>query len=138
MGMEITNEAIQVFGGYGYTRDQGIEQLYRDNRITPIYEGTNSVQAIDLVFRKILNNNIYDNYIAQITKEIQEYEKNISDGVYHLYVLNADNSITEEYTTQSFSQNVDDLYPQLDRDNIQDNPAASKTFGCGISRSSHS
>ena len=52
MGMEITNEAIQVFGGYGYTRDQGIEQLYRDNRITPIYEGTNSVQAIDLVLEK--------------------------------------------------------------------------------------
>ena len=56
MGMEITNEAIQIFGGYGYTRDQGIEQLYRDNRITPIYEGTNSVQAIDLVFRKVLTN----------------------------------------------------------------------------------
>ena len=76
IGVEITNDAIQVFGGYGYTKDQGIEQLFRDNRITPIYEGTNSVQAIDLVFRKILNNNIYDNYIAQITKEIQEYEKN--------------------------------------------------------------
>ncbi len=75
IGVEITNDAIQVFGGYGYTKDQGIEQLFRDNRITPIYEGTNSVQAIDLVFRKILNNNIYDNYIAQITKEIQEYEK---------------------------------------------------------------
>ena len=44
MGMEITNEAIQVFGGYGYTKDQGIEQLFRDNRITPISEGTNSVQ----------------------------------------------------------------------------------------------
>ena len=76
IGVEITNDAIQVFGGYGYTKDQGVEQLFRDNRITPIYEGTNSVQAIDLVFRKILNNNIYDNYIAQITKEIQEYEKN--------------------------------------------------------------
>ena len=36
-----------------YTKDQGIEQLYRDNRITPIYEGTNSVQAADLVFRKL-------------------------------------------------------------------------------------
>ena len=76
IGMEITNEAIQVFGGYGYTKDQGVEQLFRDNRITPIYEGTNSVQAIDLVFRKILNNNIYNNYISQISKEIQEYEKN--------------------------------------------------------------
>ena len=76
IGMEITNDAIQVFGGYGYTKDQGVEQLFRDNRITPIYEGTNSVQAIDLVFRKILNNNIYNNYISQISKEIQEYEKN--------------------------------------------------------------
>ena len=62
MGTEITNEAIQVFGGYGYTRDQGIEQLYRDNRITPIYEGTNSVQAIDLVFRKVLNNKVLPNF----------------------------------------------------------------------------
>ena len=71
MGMEITNEAIQIFGGYGYTRDQGIEQLYRDNRITPIYEGTNSVQAIDLVFRKLVNKNgnIIDKYISLIKKE---------------------------------------------------------------------
>ncbi len=70
MGMEITNEAIQIFGGYGYTRDQGIEQLYRDNRITPIYEGTNSVQAIDLVFRKVLSNRILDKFIKIIKKEI--------------------------------------------------------------------
>jgi alkylation response protein AidB-like acyl-CoA dehydrogenase len=57
MGMEITSEAMQIHGGYGYTKDQGIEQLYRDNRITPIYEGTNSVQAADLVFRKLVNKN---------------------------------------------------------------------------------
>ena len=80
MGMEITNEAIQIFGGYGYTRDQGIEQLYRDNRITPIYEGTNSVQAIDLVFRKVLSNKLLEKFIKLITKEIktnqnQELEK---------------------------------------------------------------
>jgi len=76
MGMEITNEAIQVFGGYGYTRDQGIEQLYRDNRITPIYEGTNSVQAIDLVFRKVLTNKILDKFVTLIRSEI----KNNSDN----------------------------------------------------------
>ena len=57
LGMEITSDAMQIFGGYGYTKDQGIEQLYRDNRITPIYEGTNSVQAADLVFRKLSNKN---------------------------------------------------------------------------------
>ena len=72
MGMEITNDAIQIYGGYGYTKDQGIEQLYRDNRITPIYEGTNSVQAIDLVFRKLANKNgdIIDRYISLIKKDI--------------------------------------------------------------------
>ena len=75
-GMEITNEAIQVFGGYGYTRDQGIEQLYRDNRITPIYEGTNSVQAIDLVFRKVLANKILDKFVNLIQNEIRNNKDN--------------------------------------------------------------
>jgi hypothetical protein len=72
MGMEITSDAMQIFGGYGYTKDQGIEQLYRDNRITPIYEGTNSVQAIDLVFRKLVNKNgnIIEKYISLIKKDI--------------------------------------------------------------------
>ena len=79
MGMEITSDAMQVFGGYGYTKDQGIEQLYRDNRITPIYEGTNSVQAIDLVFRKLVNKNgnIIDKYISLIKKETAINENKI-------------------------------------------------------------
>jgi hypothetical protein len=57
--------------GYGYTKDQGIEQLYRDNRITPIYEGTNSVQAIDLVFRKVLNNKILSKFVTLVKDEIK-------------------------------------------------------------------
>ncbi len=79
MGMEITSDAMQIFGGYGYTKDQGIEQLYRDNRITPIYEGTNSVQAIDLVFRKLVNKNgnVIDKYISLIKKETPISENKI-------------------------------------------------------------
>ena len=71
MGMEITSEAMQVHGGYGYTKDQGIEQLYRDNRITPIYEGTNSVQAADLVFRKLVNKNgdIINRYLEMVKND---------------------------------------------------------------------
>jgi len=74
MGMEITSDAMQIFGGYGYTKDQGIEQLYRDNRITPIYEGTNSVQAIDLVFRKLINKekDIIGKYIKLVEEEIKK------------------------------------------------------------------
>jgi len=77
VGMEITSDAIQIFGGYGYTKDQGIEQLYRDNRITPIYEGTNSVQAIDLVFRKLINKNrnIIGKYIQLIKEDIEKNKK---------------------------------------------------------------
>ncbi len=74
MGMEITSDAMQIFGGYGYTKDQGIEQLYRDNRITPIYEGTNSVQAIDLVFRKLISKekDIIGKYIKLVEEEIKK------------------------------------------------------------------
>jgi len=74
MGMEITSDAMQIFGGYGYTKDQGIEQLYRDNRITPIYEGTNSVQAIDLVFRKLISKekDIIGRYIKLVEEEIKK------------------------------------------------------------------
>jgi alkylation response protein AidB-like acyl-CoA dehydrogenase len=46
--------AIQVHGGYGYTRDFPVEQFYRDNRLNPIHEGTHGIQALDLVGRKIL------------------------------------------------------------------------------------
>ena len=71
MGMEITSDAMQVHGGYGYTKDQGIEQLYRDNRITPIYEGTNSVQAADLVFRKLVtkNGDVINKYLEMMKRD---------------------------------------------------------------------
>jgi len=79
MGMEITSDAMQIFGGYGYTKDQGIEQLYRDNRITPIYEGTNSVQAIDLVFRKLIikEKDIIGKYIKLVEEEIKKNKNQI-------------------------------------------------------------
>ncbi len=71
LAMEITSDAMQIHGGYGYTKDQGIEQLYRDNRITPIYEGTNSVQASDLVFRKLSNKNgnIINKFLDHVKSE---------------------------------------------------------------------
>ena len=71
LAMEITSDAMQIYGGYGYTKDQGIEQLYRDNRITPIYEGTNSVQAADLVFRKLSNKNgnVVNKFLKQVKSE---------------------------------------------------------------------
>ena len=98
MGVEITNEAIQVFGGYGYTKDQGIEQLYRDNRITPIYEGTNSVQAIDLVFRKVLNNKILSNFILMIRDEIKRDKDNTELNKFAT-ILESNLKTLEEFST---------------------------------------
>ncbi|MBA3058051.1 MAG: acyl-CoA dehydrogenase C-terminal domain-containing protein [Gammaproteobacteria bacterium] len=52
-----TNACLQVFGGHGYINDWGMEQFARDNRINMIYEGTNTIQSLDLLGRKILGNN---------------------------------------------------------------------------------
>jgi 3-(methylthio)propanoyl-CoA dehydrogenase len=53
LGVEVTSLAIQVYGGMGYVEETGVAQHFRDVRITPIYEGTNGIQAMDLVGRKL-------------------------------------------------------------------------------------
>ena len=72
--MEITNQALQIYGGHGYITDHGMEQLVRDARITPIYEGTNGIQALDLIGRKF---NIHDGLIInQYLESINEFLNN--------------------------------------------------------------
>jgi len=53
-GLVSLHQAIQVHGGFGYTRDFDVEQLYRDSRLNPIHEGTTGIQAIDLLGRKVI------------------------------------------------------------------------------------
>jgi butyryl-CoA dehydrogenase len=53
VGTECTNLGVQIFGGHGYIKEHGMEQLVRDARITQLYEGTNGVQALDLTARKL-------------------------------------------------------------------------------------
>ena len=55
-GFAATNHAMQVFGGHGYIHETGMEQFVRDARINMIYEGTNTVQSLDLLGRKVLGN----------------------------------------------------------------------------------
>jgi len=57
VGFEVTNLALQCFGGHGYIREYGMEQFVRDARIAQIYEGTNGVQAMDLIGRKVPEGN---------------------------------------------------------------------------------
>ena len=75
-----TNACMQVFGGHGYIKEWGMEQLVRDNRINMIYEGTNTVQSLDLLGRKILGNNgatlkKFGKLVAQLVEEEGVNEK---------------------------------------------------------------
>jgi len=54
MGQEVASLGVQVYGGHGYIREWGMEQLMRDSRITQLYEGTNGIQALDLIRRKLM------------------------------------------------------------------------------------
>ena len=68
MGLETTMHGQQVFGGHGFIREWGQEQLVRDCRITQIYEGTNGIQALDLVGRKIVGSGgtMYQAFVDEI------------------------------------------------------------------------
>ncbi len=76
--LEITNHALQIYGGHGYITDHGMEQLVRDARITPIYEGTNGIQALDLIGRKfnIQNGLIINQYLDEIDKFLNSNKDN--------------------------------------------------------------
>ena len=70
--VDVCNLGIQVFGGYGYTSEFPVEQLLRDVRICPIYEGTNGIQAMDLLGRKLgmKNGQLFTDLIDEIKKTI--------------------------------------------------------------------
>ena len=73
-------------------------------------------------------NKLLGNFYIYRKEVISQYIKGNQDGVYHLYVLTSDKTVQTEFTSLKYSQNVVDLYPQLDRDNYNDNPASARTF----------
>ncbi|MBA2964749.1 MULTISPECIES: acyl-CoA dehydrogenase C-terminal domain-containing protein [Ramlibacter] len=79
-GHVATNACMQVFGGHGFVREWGMEQYVRDNRINMIYEGTNTVQSLDLLGRKVLGNQgatlkKFGKLVAQLVEEEGVNEK---------------------------------------------------------------
>ncbi|MGM8884397.1 acyl-CoA dehydrogenase C-terminal domain-containing protein [Psychrobacter sp. 1U2] len=73
--LEATIDCQQVFGGHGYVREWGMEQIVRDTRIAQIYEGTNGIQALDLLGRKVARNN--GKYINNFLNEIRDFVNNM-------------------------------------------------------------
>ncbi|WP_277759595.1 acyl-CoA dehydrogenase C-terminal domain-containing protein [Pseudomonas sp. A34-9] len=90
LGLETTVHGQQIFGGHGYIREWGQEQLVRDVRITQIYEGTNGIQALDLVGRKIVGSGgaFYKlfadeirHFTATANADLGEFTKPLNDAV---------------------------------------------------------
>lgn len=79
-GLEAANLGIQVFGGHGFISEHGMEQIVRDVRIALLYEGTNGIQANDLIGRKLVGSNgkLLRDFIDQIETLCQECEGNES------------------------------------------------------------
>src|SRR5262249_54799468 len=78
---EVTSMAIQVFGGMGYIEETGVAQHMRDARVLAIYEGTNGIQANDLVFLKLARDNgaVFKELMDEIEKFLPELKKQSGD-----------------------------------------------------------
>ena len=89
---------------------------------------TNDVSVRDTELPKFERNNCRSNFYIYRNEIISEYIEGIQDGIYHLFALKADRAVPTEFTGLKYSQSVEDLYPQLDKDNYDDNPQSAKSF----------
>jgi hypothetical protein len=93
-GSESTNLGVQVFGGHGYIREHGMEQLIRDGRVLQIYEGANGIQALDLLGRKVLATG--GARLRMFTDEIEAFcEKEAGNAAIAEYVTTLRAVVTE-------------------------------------------
>ena len=79
MGQEAASHGMQIFGGHGYIKEHGMEQIARDARISTLYEGTTGVQALDLIGRKVLlssKGKVVREYTAEILKFCGQHARN--------------------------------------------------------------
>ena len=88
---------------------------------------TNDTSIRTLNLPRFQRNDLQSNFYVYRNEIINEYIEDQQDGVYHIYALKADNRIASEFTELQYGQNVTDLYPQTDRDNIDDNPGPTRS-----------
>ena len=113
MGFASTNLGLQTLGGHGYIREYGMEQFVRDARIGMIYEGTNHIQALDLVGRKLSDGNgrLMTRYATEVTREITAASAvpELADCVAALTTAAGTLTQATEWIAQRASRNPDDL-----------------------------
>ena len=133
---DTTNPNITIVGAAtsGYNGTFSVKTVSNDMVFTyepgrnPGATATNNFNAKNSLLPRFERNNNQSNIYAYRSERISDYKESVSDGIFHIYPLNAGNHITEQFTTSNYSQNVTDLYPQLDRDNVDDSPNSTKTF----------
>jgi Chaperone of endosialidase len=89
---------------------------------------TNNVNVRSTTLPRFQRNNLQSNYYIYRNEIISNYVYGKQDGIYHLYVLNSKNTVPTGFTGLQYSQNVVNLYPQMDRDNLSEDPRASSSF----------
>jgi len=118
----------------GYNGDHTItvvDDMTFSYSITSSVPGTSSSNNTGIrtdVSPRFERSDLKSNLYVYRNEVIQEYIDGERDGIYHFYVANSGNAISEEFTNLKYGQNVVDLYPQLDRDNVNDNPASAKSY----------
>ena len=95
---------------------------------TPGTTFTNNTANRTTSLPRFQRNDLQSNLYVYRNEIISPYIENTQDGVYHIYALSADKAVPTEFTNLKYSQNVVDLYPQLDRDNVNDTPTSAKSF----------
>ncbi len=113
MGSKVADLAIQVHGGMGYIEETGISQVYRDVRVTSIYEGTNGIQAMDFVGRKLGSNGDVAYSILQEIEENEEAIKYTQPKVAHS-IENARVSLNKAIDWMISQNDLNDRYSGAD------------------------
>lgn len=108
-GSEAANLGVQIMGGHGYIREWGAEQLVRDIRIATIYEGTNGIQALDLIGRKLTlkSGAALDDYISQMKTILQDAEPVFPAAADGLHALTTLQELTAELRTAEAEARID-------------------------------
>ena len=119
--------------GFLIPTEDFMKAYYYRPEVAPVEESCEAELAlhkklIEAPFAIIEKNDIKSNFYIYRNDVISEYIKDERDGIYHLYILNANYAPVNTFTDSKFTQTPVDLYPQLDRDNIDSNPKSAKTY----------
>ena len=101
----------------GFTRD-----------LTDDPVSTNDVNDRNILLPRFQKKDNQKNVFVYRIEEITPFAEGVRDGIYHLFCINGSNKVTETFTDKEYNQPIEDLYPQLDIDNVNDNPNSSVTF----------